>query len=418
VVAEDGMELLPDRIVLAPGDAHLTSTVAGRAVVRLTASAPSSSGCLPSVDPMLASVGRAFGRGALGVVLTGMGRDGVEGAARLVACGGSVLAQDEASCAVWGMPRAVARGGLACAVLPPDKIARRIASRRGARRASKRQLEPNPRRPARGAHRPAADDEPPLADRDRACRAAARARHRHARRADHHPRHGQGAEPVAAGGRGLAQQRNLFLPRPRAVRPARSARAARARQAPPQVEALRIWSAGCSTGQEAYSLAMLFAEDPERWRGWTIDILGTDVSTRASIARAPAVYSQFEVQRGLGINQMIRWFEECADGWRAVEALRKPVRFQVHNCSSRRRIRASSTSSCAATCCSTSARKARAGVRPAGVGDGRGRLADARRRRDGDRPDRASSAPTQCARPLPPGRRRQQASKARAAPTA
>jgi two-component system, chemotaxis family, protein-glutamate methylesterase/glutaminase len=62
-------------------------------------------------------------------VLTGMGRDGVEGASRLVACGGSILAQDEASCAVWGMPRAVLEAGLACAVLPPDKIGRRIASR-------------------------------------------------------------------------------------------------------------------------------------------------------------------------------------------------------------------------------------------------------------------------------------------------
>jgi chemotaxis protein methyltransferase CheR len=94
---------------------------------------------------------------------------------------------------------------------------------------------------------------------------------------------------------------------------------------------IRIWSAGCSTGQEVYSLAMLFAEQPEQWQGWTIDILGTDVST-ACIDRARAgTYSQFEVQRGLGINQMIQWFEESADGWRAVEALRKPIRFQVHN---------------------------------------------------------------------------------------
>jgi len=84
---------------------------------------------MPSVDPMLASVGAMFGTGALGVVLTGMGRDGVEGASRLVACGGSILAQDEASCAVWGMPRAILEAGLACAVLPPDKSARRIASR-------------------------------------------------------------------------------------------------------------------------------------------------------------------------------------------------------------------------------------------------------------------------------------------------
>jgi chemotaxis protein methyltransferase CheR len=94
---------------------------------------------------------------------------------------------------------------------------------------------------------------------------------------------------------------------------------------------LRIWSAGCSTGQEVYSLAMLFAEDPEQWRGWTVDILGTDVSSGCIDRARAGSYSQFEVQRGLGINQMIKWFEECADGWRAVEALRKPVRFQVHN---------------------------------------------------------------------------------------
>ena len=94
---------------------------------------------------------------------------------------------------------------------------------------------------------------------------------------------------------------------------------------------LRIWSAGCSTGQEVYSLAMLFAEDPDLWRGWTIDVLGTDVSTGCIDRARAGSYSQFEVQRGLGINQMIKWFEECADGWRAVEELRRPVRFQVHN---------------------------------------------------------------------------------------
>jgi chemotaxis protein methyltransferase CheR len=94
---------------------------------------------------------------------------------------------------------------------------------------------------------------------------------------------------------------------------------------------LRIWSAGCSTGQEVYSLAMLFAEEPDQWRGWTIDILGTDVSNACIDRARSGSYSQFEVQRGLGISQMIKWFEECADGWRAVEPLRKPVRFQVHN---------------------------------------------------------------------------------------
>jgi two-component system chemotaxis response regulator CheB len=129
LVAEDGTELAPDRILIAPGDAHLTIEPGAKgAVVRLTRGR-SSSGCMPSVDPMLASVGAMFGSGALGIVLTGMGRDGVEGASRLVGSGGSILAQDEASCAVWGMPRAILEAGLACAVLPPDKIARRIASR-------------------------------------------------------------------------------------------------------------------------------------------------------------------------------------------------------------------------------------------------------------------------------------------------
>ena len=94
---------------------------------------------------------------------------------------------------------------------------------------------------------------------------------------------------------------------------------------------IKIWSAGCSTGQETYSLGMLFAEDPEKWRGWTVDILGTDVSTSCIDRARNGTYSQFEVQRGLGINQMIKWFEECADGWRAIEAVRRPLRFQVHN---------------------------------------------------------------------------------------
>ena len=94
---------------------------------------------------------------------------------------------------------------------------------------------------------------------------------------------------------------------------------------------LRIWSAGCSTGQEAYSLAMLFAEEPEKWQDWTIDILGSDVSTSCIDRARDGSYSQFEVQRGLAIGQMIKWFEECPDGWRAIEQLRKPIRFQVHN---------------------------------------------------------------------------------------
>ena len=94
---------------------------------------------------------------------------------------------------------------------------------------------------------------------------------------------------------------------------------------------IRIWSAGCSTGQEVYSLAMLFADEREKWAGWTVDILGTDVSSGCVDRARAGSYSQFEIQRGLGINQMIKWFEETPDGWRAAESLRRSIRFQVHN---------------------------------------------------------------------------------------
>ncbi len=94
---------------------------------------------------------------------------------------------------------------------------------------------------------------------------------------------------------------------------------------------LSIWSAGCSTGQEVYSLAMLFAEQAERWQGWTIDIIGTDVSHRAITAARSGVYSQFEVQRGLGVTQMLRHFDETPRGWKVRENVRRMVRFAQGN---------------------------------------------------------------------------------------
>ena len=131
LLAAEGMPIEPDKIVIAPGDAHLTvGKQAGRLVVRLDCN-PAVSGCLPSVDPMFASLAAEIGDRVLGVVLTGMGRDGAQGAARVVAAGGSVLAQDEASSAVWGMPRAVVEAGLASAVLPPSELADLIGSRLG-----------------------------------------------------------------------------------------------------------------------------------------------------------------------------------------------------------------------------------------------------------------------------------------------
>ncbi len=83
--------------------------------------------CKPSVDPLFTSAAAVWGPGTLALVLTGMGSDGLHGAADVVAAGGSVIAQDEASSVVWGMPGSVANAGLCSAVLPVDQLAERIA---------------------------------------------------------------------------------------------------------------------------------------------------------------------------------------------------------------------------------------------------------------------------------------------------
>jgi two-component system chemotaxis response regulator CheB len=133
VVGCEGMPVSPGRIIVAPGEAHLTVAAdsAGKPVVRLQ-DGPVASGCRPSVDPMLESCALLYGPHALGVLLSGMGRDGAEGAARIVRSGGTIMAQDAASSAVWGMPGAVASAGLASAVLPPEQIAARIGAALGA----------------------------------------------------------------------------------------------------------------------------------------------------------------------------------------------------------------------------------------------------------------------------------------------
>lgn len=131
-VAVDGEALIADSILIAPGDGHLCLREAGGTLCVDIDRSGSSGGCLPAVDRMFLSVADRFGAGVCAVVLTGMGRDGSAGAARLAQLGASVLVQDPASSAVWGMPRSVAEAGHASAVLDPAAIARRIASRTGA----------------------------------------------------------------------------------------------------------------------------------------------------------------------------------------------------------------------------------------------------------------------------------------------
>ena len=94
---------------------------------------------------------------------------------------------------------------------------------------------------------------------------------------------------------------------------------------------LSIWSAGCSTGQEVLSLAMMFAEQPARWSGWHIDILGTDISSKAIASARAGLYTQFEIQRGISVAQMLNFFSETSGGWQASNKIRGLTRFQQHN---------------------------------------------------------------------------------------
>ena len=128
-VAVDCLRIRPGRVIVAPGDAHLRCVALGdgNAAFRLSRE-PSASGCLPSVDPMFSSMAEVYGTRMLGIVLSGMGRDGADGARVVRDAGGCVVVQDQASSVVWGMPGAAS--GVADAQLPPDAIGRLIASRR------------------------------------------------------------------------------------------------------------------------------------------------------------------------------------------------------------------------------------------------------------------------------------------------
>jgi two-component system chemotaxis response regulator CheB len=124
--ATDGEPVFAGTVYLAPGGRHMTVANRGGTVVTLLDNGPPVNFCKPAVDPLFASAAEVFGPKALALVLTGMGHDGLAGARALVEAGGCVLAQDEATSVVWGMPGQVAQAGLCSAVLPLDQIAPRL----------------------------------------------------------------------------------------------------------------------------------------------------------------------------------------------------------------------------------------------------------------------------------------------------
>ncbi len=120
--AVDGEAVEAGKVYVAPGNWHMTvAERGGRQVIALNQNPPENF-CRPSVDPMLRSLVSVYGGRVLTVILTGMGHDGLEGSRAVTEAGGCVIAQDEASSVVWGMPGAVASGGLCSAVLPLKEV--------------------------------------------------------------------------------------------------------------------------------------------------------------------------------------------------------------------------------------------------------------------------------------------------------
>ena len=121
--AKDGDLIEAGKILLAPGDFHMVVAQNGpQRVVKLTQDPPENF-CRPAVDPMLRSVTKIYGPRVLTVILTGMGNDGSKGAVDVVNAGGTVIAQDEKTSVVWGMPGAAATAGVCSAVLPISELA-------------------------------------------------------------------------------------------------------------------------------------------------------------------------------------------------------------------------------------------------------------------------------------------------------
>lgn len=132
-----GATVCPGTIWIAPGDYHLRVQFMNSAVQLVVEQTPPQNSCRPSVDVLFESVAQVYGDRALGVILTGMGQDGLRGCQQIRERNGQILAQDEASSVVWGMPGFVVNAGLADAVLPLDQIMPEIL-RRVSRTASMR----------------------------------------------------------------------------------------------------------------------------------------------------------------------------------------------------------------------------------------------------------------------------------------
>jgi two-component system chemotaxis response regulator CheB len=137
VEATGDMALEAGRVYIAPGDFHMEIQRQGTSVTTKLHTGPPENFCRPAVDVLFRSVNRVFGKNTLAVILTGMGHDGRNGCTDLARSGAEIVAQDEATSVVWGMPGAVTNAGLASVVLPLDDISNHVINRVNGGRAAR-----------------------------------------------------------------------------------------------------------------------------------------------------------------------------------------------------------------------------------------------------------------------------------------
>ncbi len=129
--ASHGDVLTPGGVWIAPGDQHMRVVRDGISVAVALDRGPPENSCRPAVDVLFRSVAEVYGERSLALVLTGMGQDGLRGAEAIQARGGRIVAQDEATSVVWGMPGHIVKHGLAGSILPLNEIADDVARRVG-----------------------------------------------------------------------------------------------------------------------------------------------------------------------------------------------------------------------------------------------------------------------------------------------
>ena len=321
---------MPGTIYLAPGGKHMTVVKRNNQPAISLNDGPLVNFCRPAVDPLFASAAQVWGSAILAVVLTGMGSDGARGAEDIVAAGGSVIAQDEATSVVWGMPGAAAHAGVCAAVLPLDQIGPKIVRLFGgdSRDATRLRL---PAQAAEGPLRPRALGRQAVPGREPADRRSP-ARPGSRRSASWWRSCGASDERLIVDVVEAMTTNESFFFRDKipfdhfrdTIMPGLLAARARERR-------LRIWCAAASTGQEPYSLAMCLKEMKDKLAGWRVEILGTDLSTEVLEKAKAGIYSQFEVQRGLPIQMLVKYFSQVGDTWQISPEIRAMVQYRPLN---------------------------------------------------------------------------------------